>query len=61
METTQEKDLYDDYVATKYDVMAMLPNIGGDGGLSLLTEGFLSWGMKAMHNIAKELTMEDLH
>ena len=47
----QEKDLNDEHVATKYDVTTMLRNIGVDGGLSLVTEEFLSWGMKAMRNI----------
>jgi len=55
----QEKDLDDDDVTTKYDLTKMLHYIGRDYGLLLVMEEFFSWGMKAMCNISKELTMDD--
>ena len=38
----------------------LLHNIGGKGGLKLVIEAFIDWGMKAMGFVARELTVEDI-
>ena len=56
----QEKDVDDDYIEQRYDLTMLLRNLGGSGGLRLVSDGFFDWGMKAMLFVSKELTIDDV-
>ena len=56
----QEKDVNNDYIATRCDLAMLLRNIGRKGELKLVTVTFFDWGMKAMGFIARELIVEDI-
>ena len=55
-----EKDADDDYITSRYNLSTHFRNVGGKGGLSLVTDHFFDWGMKAMRLVAKELTVKDI-
>ena len=38
----------------------LLRNIGGNGGLCLVSDAFFDWGVTAMRIVSKELTVEDI-
>ena len=44
----------------RYDLLTLCRNVGGDGGLSLVTDAFFDWGRKAMLRVAKAMTPDDL-
>ena len=56
----KEKYVDDEYIRTCYDLTMLLRNIGGNGGLCLVSEAFFDWGFKAMRIISKELTVSDI-
>ena len=57
----QEKDVDDEYIARRYNMIILLRNIAGNSGLQLVTEPYFGWGMKATNIVAKELTEEDIN
>ena len=42
-----EKDLSEDYFETKYNLLTMIRNIGGNRGLALVADGFFYWAKSA--------------
>lgn len=55
-----EKDVDEDFISNCLDFATLIRNTGGEGGLSLITAGFLDWATKAMLAIAKQLTVDDI-
>jgi len=60
MISCKEKDVDDKYIRTRYDLTMLLRNIGGSGGLCLVSDAFFDWGVKAMRIVSKELTVSDI-
>lgn len=56
----QKKDVDESYLADRYDLGMAFSNVGGEGGLTLVTEPFFEWGMNVMRTISKTLTVEDM-
>ena len=56
----QKKDVDESYLADRYDLGMAFSNVGGEGGLTLVTEPFFEWGMNVMRTISKALTVEDI-
>ena len=54
-----EKDIGEEYIKDRYSLDVLLRNIGGDGGLNVLKDPFLEFGMKFMRLLAKELNTND--
>ena len=59
----QEKDVDDEYIARRYDMtmLLLLRNIAVNGGLQLVMELYLDWGMRVMNIVAKQLTEDDIN
>lgn len=55
-----EKDADEEFIAKRVDLLTLLRNIGGEGGLCLVQDAFLEWGKKAMLAVAKQLTVDDI-
>ena len=55
----QEKDVDEEYVKKRYDLTMLLRNIGGNGGMRLVSDEYFDWGVTAMRIVSKELTVAD--
>ena len=55
-----EKDIEKNKLAERCDLATLLRNVGGEGGLCLVSETFFSWGQKLMRIVANQLTMKDI-
>ena len=53
----QEKDVDEEYVKKRYDLTMLLRNIGGNGGMRLVSDEYFDWGVTAMRIVSKELTV----
>ena len=47
-------------VTTHYDLMMLLRNIGGNGGMCYVLGTFFDWGVIVMRIISTELTVADI-
>ena len=56
----QEKDVDEEYVKARYDLTVLLRNIGGNGGMRLVSGEYFDWGVRAMRVVSKELTVADI-
>ncbi len=49
--TCLEKDVIEDNISSKYDLMMLLCNVDGTGGLTLVIDNIFYWGVKGVYDI----------
>ena len=55
-----EKDLSKDHFETKYDLLTMIRNTGGDGGLALVADDFFDWAKSTYLAAAQAMSPGDI-
>ena len=56
----QEKYVDGEYIKTRYDLIMLLGNIGGRGGLCIVSDAFFILESESNENFSKELMVDDI-